>query len=142
MFDSLKHWFESLDEKSKLFNHPDEEAIHIALASVLYHIISADDLASEKEKHKFALIMRNEFDLTEQQISNLYHHVKTLKSDLIADLETINEYLKSNPYLRMTLMNKLNQVIATDGVKSNELEIFYEAMKVFFPDLGNNTLID
>ena len=28
MFDSLKHWFESINEGSKLFDHPDDEMLH------------------------------------------------------------------------------------------------------------------
>ena len=135
MFESLKSWFDSLETEGKLFNHPDEEAIHVAVASLLYHIINADDLESAKEKHKFTVIMSEEFGLTDKQISTLYRYVKTLKSDLTTDLNTVNEYLKDNPNLRMALMNKLNQLIGVDGVKSNELQIFYDAIKVIFPDL-------
>ncbi len=141
MFESLKSWFDSIQDESQLFNHPDEEAIHVALASVLYHIISADNLESENEKHKFSTIMNKEFSLTNVQISNLYSYVKALKSDLKADLLTVNEYLKDNPNQHMILMGKLNQLIALNGVKSNELEIFYEAMKVFFPQLEDKDQI-
>jgi hypothetical protein len=35
MFDSLKHWFDSLKEESKLFEHREDEILHSALASVL-----------------------------------------------------------------------------------------------------------
>ena len=136
MFTSLKHWFATLDNESQLFEHADSEIIHVALASLLYHIISADKIENSREKHEFKLIMANEFKLSEQQIAGLYHYVKTLKSDLKSDLLTVNDYLKDNPNLRMTLMKKLNQLISVDGVDNEELNIFYEAMEVIFPDVA------
>ncbi len=128
MFESLKHWIEALDENSLLFEHSDSEAIHVALASLLFHIISADKIEGDREK--------NEFNLSEPQIAKLYDYVKNLKSDLKTDLLTVNEYLKNNPNMRMTLMRKINQLIAIDGVNNKELSIFYDAMKVIFPDVA------
>jgi uncharacterized tellurite resistance protein B-like protein len=136
MFNSLRHWLESLDEKDSLFDHPDAELIHVALASLLYHIISVDGEVSEKEKHQFALILENEFNLSDEQVSSLYGYVKALNSDLTTDLETINDFLKQNPHLKMLLMSKLNQLIAVDGVKDEELDIFYQATKVIFPEVA------
>jgi uncharacterized tellurite resistance protein B-like protein len=141
MFASLKHWLEALDKESQLFEHADSEIIHVALASLLYHIISADGVENNREKREFTLIMANEFQLSEQQIMALYRYVKTLKSDLKSDLLTVNEYLKDNPNMRMTLMRKLNQLINVDGVDNEELNIFYEAMKVIFPEVTKQ-LID
>ena len=135
MFESLKHWFDSPGKESRLFNHPDDEAIHIALASLLHHIISADNLESDKEKHKFASILKEEFDLNDAQINHLYEHTKTTSTDLQSDLHTINEYLKDNPKLRMHFMEKINQLIDIDKVKESELDMFYETMHVIFPDI-------
>ena len=135
MFESLKHWFDSLEKESKLFNHPEDEAIHIALASLLHHIISADNLESEKEKHKFSSILKEEFDLNDDQINHLYEHTKATSNDLKSDLQTIDEHLKSNPALRMRFMEKLNQLIDIDKVKESELDMFYETMHVIFPDI-------
>jgi uncharacterized tellurite resistance protein B-like protein len=136
MFESFKKWFNSLGNVASEFNHPDDEAIHVALASLLYHIISADNLASDKEKHKFFAILHDEFELTQQQVSSLYTFVKTLNTDLRRDLDTVNHYLRENPHVRMTFMSKLNQLIAVDGVKNSELEVFYDAMKVIFPEIA------
>jgi len=140
MFESLKHWLETLDGESQLFEHPDSEVIHIALASILYHIISSDNVESNSEKQEFKLILANEFQLSDQQIMALYGYVKTLKSDLKSDLLTVNDYLKDNPNLRMMLMRKLNQLIAVNGVSNEELDIFYEAMKVIFPDIAKQLM--
>ena len=135
MFESLKHWFDSLGKESKLFNHPDDEAVHIALASLLHHIISADNLESDKEKQKFSLILKEEFDLNDDQINHLYQHTKSTSSDLTSDLQTINEHLKDNPRLRMRFMEKINQLIDIDHVKQSELDVFYETMRFVFPDI-------
>ena len=135
MFESLKHWFENLPHADHLFEHPEEEKIHVALASVLYHVVSADHNESRNEKEKFQQFLSEEFDMNKEQISTLYGYVKTLKSDLKSDLKTVEEYLKHNSALRMRFMGKLNQLICVDGSKNDEIEIFYEAMKVIFPDI-------
>jgi len=138
VLDSLKAWFESLDADSHLFKNADDELIHTALASVLYHIIKADGEESDKEKRRFFNIMNEEFSMTETQCSNFYGYLTSLKSDLKTDLHTVSEYLKNNPQIRMSLMNKLNQLIIIDGTSSKELEIFYEAMKAIFPEVEIN----
>ena len=138
MFESLKHWLESLTANTtaeSLFNHPDDEAIHVALASLLYHIIAVDKHESKKEKHRFSTILQTEFKLNEDQIAALYSYVKTLKTDVRTDLNTVNHYLKDKPVMRMNLMMKLNRLMSLDGINSKELEIFYDAMHVFFPEI-------
>ena len=64
MFDSLKHWFDTLKTESKLFEHADDEGLHAALASVLYHVIAADNHVDSREKHEFDRILKQEFDAT------------------------------------------------------------------------------
>ena len=135
MFESFKQWFEARDQESQLFEHPNSLNLHIALAALLYHVMSADGLEDNNEKQEFKIIMAKEFQLSEQQIMVLYHYVKNLKSDLQSDLLTVDKYLKKNPNLRMAFMAKLNQLIGVDGVDSEELKIYYETWKVIFPDL-------
>jgi uncharacterized tellurite resistance protein B-like protein len=135
MFESLTHWFDSLEKDSRLFNNSEEEVLHSALASVLYHIISADNQVVEREKHKFATILKQELQLNDEQVDHLYEAAKSSTSDLHTDLQTVNQYLKINPGLRMNFMNKLNLLIDIDGVKGGELEIFYEALHLVFPEL-------
>ena len=135
MFESLKHWFDSLDKKSKLFNDSEEEALHSALAAVLYHIISADKQVGSREKHRFASMLKQEFDLDDDQISHLYQAADSSTSDLLTDLQTVNHYLKQNPVVRMNFMNKLNLLVDIDGVQEGELEIFYETLHQVFPEI-------
>ena len=135
MFESLTHWFDSLEKESKLFNNADEEALHSALASVLFHIINADNQVVNRERHRFATILKQEFDLDDEQISHLYEAAKSSTSNPHADLKIVSEYLKQNPGLRMNFMNKLNQLVDIDGVKDGELDIFYEALQLVFPEL-------
>ena len=135
MFESLTHWFDSLDKESKLFNDPEEEALHSALASVLYHVISADKAVVSREKHKFATILKHEFDLDDEQVSHLYEAAKSSASDLHTDLQTVSHHLKQNPLIRMNFLNKLNQIVDIDGVQERELDIFYEALHLAFPEV-------
>jgi uncharacterized tellurite resistance protein B-like protein len=134
---SLKHLLESFETESRLFNHADDEAIHVALASLLYHVISSDGVESEKEKHGFAKIMKKEFTLNDAQIASLYKQVKMLNHDSADDLHTINQYLKKNPTTRMLSMKKLIQLISLDGVNSKELEYFTKAKSTLFPELSD-----
>ena len=134
MFESIKHWFDSLEKESKLFNNADEEALHSALASVLFHIINADNQVVSREKHRFATILKQEFDLEDEQINHLYEAAKSSTSNPHVDLQIVSEYLKQNPGLRMNFMNKLNQLVDIDGVKDGELDIFYEALQLVFPE--------
>lgn len=135
MFESLTHWFDSLEKQSLLFNHPQDEALHVALASVLYHIISADKLVVSREKNEFARILKREFNLNDEQISHLYQAAKSATSNLLDDLQTVNIYLKQNPAVRMNFMDKLNHLVDIDGVKDRELDIFYEALHLVFPEI-------
>lgn len=135
MFESLKHWFDSLAEESKIFAHAEDEALHTALASVLYHIINCDNLVTEKEKHEFATILKQEFDLNDEQVKHLYESAQSSTSELLDDLHTVNRYLKDNPHLRMNFMKKLNHLVCLEGVKDRGLDIFYAELHEVFPNI-------
>jgi uncharacterized tellurite resistance protein B-like protein len=135
MFDSLKHWFDSLAEESKLFEHPEDEALHSALAAVLYHFVSANKQVDKREMHLFERIMKQEFDLQDNQIDYLYQAASQSAADWHGDLHTINGFLKTRPIMRMTFMKKLIQLVDVDGIQENELEAFYETLHEVFPEI-------
>ena len=135
MFESLTHWFDTLKEKSKLFDHPEDEILHGALASVLYHVISADQHVDAKEKHEFDRILKQEFDLSDEQVNHLYRAAKGSTADVHGDLHTLNFYLKHNPAVRMTFMRKLLQLVDVDGAHREELDLFYETLHEVFPEV-------
>ena len=135
MFDSIKHWFDSLQQESRLFDHADDEILHGALASVLYHVISADNHPDARKKREFKRIMQQEFDVDDEQVEHLYQAAKAGSSDIHSDLHTINFYLKRNPAVRMTFMRKLLQLIDVEGVQPPQLDLFYEALHEVFPEV-------
>jgi uncharacterized tellurite resistance protein B-like protein len=135
MFDSIKHWFDSLQQQSQLFEHTDDEILHSALASVLYHIISADQHMDARKKHEFARILQQECKLDDEQVEHLYQAAKSSSADIHGDLHTLNFYLKRNPAVRMTFMRRLLQLIDVDGVHPAELDIFFEALHEVFPEV-------
>jgi uncharacterized tellurite resistance protein B-like protein len=135
MFDSITHWFDSLQQQSRLFDHADDEILHGALASLLYHVISADNHLDVREKREFTRIMQAEFDLNDDQVEHLYQVAKSSTNDIKSDLHTINRYLKRNPALRMIFMRKLLQLIDVDGVQPPQLDIFYAALHEVFPEV-------
>ncbi len=138
MFESLKHWFSTGSQSGDLFDHKDDEAVHSALASLLYHVIQADHQQSTGEKHKFAEIMRDVFNLSPEQIHHLWLQAESLNSTLDEDLSIINEHLKHNSMQRLQFMDKLNQLICVDGVNVSELEIFHRARNAIFPEISDD----
>jgi uncharacterized tellurite resistance protein B-like protein len=135
MFDSITHWFDSLQQQSRLFDHADDEILHSALASVLYHIISADHHLDARKKREFRRMMKQEFSIDDDQVEHLYQAAKGSASDIHSDLHTIHFYLKRNPAVRMTFMRKLLQLIDVEGVQPAQLDIFYEALHEVFPEV-------
>ena len=135
MFESLKHWFDSLKEESKLFEHREDEILHSALASVLYHVISADQHVDSKEKNEFNRILKQEFDLSDEQVNHLYQAAKGSTADVHGDLHTINFYLKHNPAVRMTFMRRLLQLVDVHGTHEEQLDLFFEALHEVFPEV-------
>jgi len=134
VFESLKTWF-FLEEKESLFEHADEAAIHVALSSLLYHIMGADHKTTKKERKVFNEILSEEFGLNTAQADKLYEFVSLRKSDLQSDLEIVSHYLKKTPTMRLEFMKKLNKLVNVDGVQTEELEIFYKAMGELFPEV-------
>lgn len=135
MFDSIKHWFDSLEEQGLLFDHADDHGLHAALASVLFHVISADHHLDARKKREFARILKQELKLDDDQVDNLYQAARDSSGDLRADLHTVNFYLKRNPAVRLTFMRKLLQLIDLEGVYSQEMDIFFAALHEFFPEV-------
>jgi uncharacterized tellurite resistance protein B-like protein len=136
VFNFMKNRDTAAERNSKLFDHPDDQEIHVALASLLYHVISVDHTKSRKEKHEFANILKEQFDLNDQQVSELYSHVKKVNTTVSSDLKIIDQHLKHNPHLRLLFMTKLNHLIQVAGLTPAEMEIFYSAQKILFPDIG------
>ena len=135
MFESIARWFESLDEESRLFENADQEVLHGALASVLYHLISADQHVSSRERRRFESILQEEFALDDAQVAHLYEAASATASDVHSDLQTIATHLKANPGIRMAFMRKLIQLVNLDGTREEELAVFYGALHEVFPDL-------
>ena len=135
MFESIKHWFDNLKEESRLFEHHEDEILHSALASVLYHIIAADQHVDSREKHEFDRILKQEFDLNDEQVDHLYQAAKGSTADVHGDLHTINFYLKHKPGVRMNFMRKLLQLVDVHGAHEGELDVFFEALHEVFPEV-------
>lgn len=133
MFESVKAWLHA--EHPHSFNHHEDVKLHAALASLLFHIMDADHRRTPKEKHLFTEIMCEELEVTPEQADELYARAKTLKSDLKTDLDTVASFLKETPTVRMGFMQKLNHMIHVDGVQTEELAVFYEAMAAIFPEI-------
>ena len=135
MFESIRHWFESLGKRESLFDHADDESVHLALASVLYHVIQADHQESRRERNAFHKVLKQEFSLNDDQVDYLHTAVESANSNFEEDLQTINEHLKDKPLVKMAFMEKLIRLISVDGVLDDELDDFYRVLHVVFPEV-------
>jgi uncharacterized tellurite resistance protein B-like protein len=102
---------------------------------VLYHVISADEHVDAREKHEFARILKQEFDLDDAQVEHLYQAARSASADVHGDLHTLNFYLKRNPAMRMVFMRKLLQLIDVHGAQKSELDLFFAALHEVFPEV-------
>lgn len=135
MFESLKHWLEEGHEQSRLFEHADDELLHVALASLLYRVISTDTVETTAEKREFSQILKHEFDLSDAQVAALHERVQSISCSLEDDLATIASHLKDKPTVRLNFMKMLSQMIAVSGVNEREMQLFYEAQQTLFPEI-------
>ena len=142
MFESLRHWLESIRDESKLFEHTEDEVLHSALASLLYHFIALDARHGGREKHEFDRIMKQQFELSQEQVDHLYRAAKASSADPHEDLRIIDGHLKDNPTVRLHFMQKLLELVDVHGAQSEELKLFHETLREVFPevkDLGPRT---
>jgi len=139
MFEPIKQWFDTLEQPNHLFNRPEDEAIHVALASVLFHIVNTNHhQESSREYQYFSQILEEEFNLSDVQIKRLHKAAESSNRDLSKDLETINCYLKDNPNVRMQFMDKLIRLIDVDGIEDNRMMTFNRVLGVVFPNININ----
>lgn len=134
MFKSVKEWLHAGTHLHS-FNDIDDTRLHLALASLLVHITEADHHETRREHRAFSRILREEFDLSQEQVDALHDQVHGLESELADDLDVISQYLKDTPTVRMAFMEKLNRLIDIDGVQSEELDVFYKTLSTVFPDV-------
>lgn len=134
MFKSVKDWLHSGTHLHS-FSDIDDTRLHLALASLLVHITEADHHETRREHRAFSRILRDEFELSQEQVDALHDQVHGLESELSEDLKVISQYLKDTPTVRMAFMEKLNRLIDIDGVQNDELDVFYQTMSTVFPDV-------
>ena len=135
MFESVKHWLQSLEQGSHWFEHADDAVLHVALASVLYHAVSENPKLASREKHHFADILHRECELDAATIDHLWEVASASTSDYHGDLHIVHEHLKDNPAVRMDFLKKLLEVVDIHGVQEGELELFHEAVHELFPEI-------
>jgi len=135
MFDSIKHWFETLEQQGRLFNHPEDHGLQAALAAVLYHAISADQHPDARKKHEFVRLLKQDLDLDDERAGQLYQAARASSGDLHGDLHTVNFYLRKNPVVRANFMRQLIRLIDVEGVYPGELDVFFAALHEVFPEV-------
>jgi uncharacterized tellurite resistance protein B-like protein len=135
MFDSIKHWFESLEQRGRMFEHPENEALHVALASVFFHAVDAGEHPDARKKREFGRLLKQELGVDDDEVERLYRVARDATGSLRDDLHTVNHYLNQNQMVRLEFMRKLMQLIDVEGVEPQEMEIFFEALHEFFPEV-------
>lgn len=118
-----------------MFEHPENEALHAALASVFFHALDAGPHPDARKKREFGRLLKLELGVEDEEVEHLYRVAREATGNLRDDLHTVNLYLNRNQLVRLEFMRKLMQLIDVEGVEPQEMEVFFEALHEFFPEV-------
>ncbi|MEB8432957.1 TerB family tellurite resistance protein [Cocleimonas sp. KMM 6892] len=121
----LREWFDELGH----LNHLDKKDITLqrAFAVVIYHVINADKVETEKEKKRFSSFFKNDFSLDDLEIDQLHREASQFDKDFDTYLDVLKEKIGAYPEVELKLMQTLNSIMVTEGFNEKE---FFEFEKI------------
>ena len=114
----LREWFDELGH----LNHLDKKDITLqrAFAVVIYHVINADKVETEKEKKRFSSFFKNDFSLDDLEIDQLHREASQFDKDFDTYLDVLKEKIGAYPEVELKLMQTLNSIMVTEGFNEKE----------------------
>ncbi len=126
----LKAWFNEVGHLDHL--DKSDTTLQRAFAVVIYHVIKGDGAETNKEKAKFSSFFKNDFDLDEQQIDQLYEEASNFDSDFETYLAVLKEKISAYPEVELKLMQTLNSILTTQKFNVDEYEAFEDIRQALF----------
>ena len=126
----LKAWFDHLGS----LDHLDKKDITLrrAFAVVIYHTIIADDIETSKEKKRFASFFKNDFGLTDEEISELHEDASRFDGDFEIYLDVLKEKIAVYPEIELKLMQTLNGMLSSHSFNEKEFAVFEQIQQALF----------
>ncbi|PID46734.1 MAG: hypothetical protein CSB47_02465 [Proteobacteria bacterium] len=127
----LRAWFDHLGT----LEHLDREdtTLQRAFAVVIYHTITADEIETSKEKQRFADFFRQDFGLSDEQVSKLHEEASRFDSDFEVYLDVLKEKISEYPEIELKLMQVLNRMLASHSFSRREFAVFERIQQALFP---------
>lgn len=127
----LKAWFDHLGS----LDHLDKKDVTLrrAFAVVIYHTIIADDIETSKEKQRFASFFKNDYGLTDEEITALYEEASRFDGDFEIYLDVLKEKITTYPEIELKLMRTLNSMMSSHGFNEKEFAVFERIKLALFP---------
>lgn len=122
MLTKLKSWLENLDQDDDLDKH--DTKVQKIFAIVIFHVIKADGVESEKEKEQFSTYFEGQFELDEKAVTQLYEDVSVLEGDFDYHLKALQELIGNSPGIKVKLMHAINTLIQSDKIDDREYRVF------------------
>ncbi|GAA0406023.1 hypothetical protein GCM10009133_13350 [Cocleimonas flava] len=126
----LREWFDELGH----LNHLDKKDITLqrAFAVVIYHVINADKVETEKEKKRFSSFFKNDFSLDNLEIDQLHREASQFDKDFDTYLDVLKEKIGAYPEVELKLMQTLNSIMVTEGFNEKEFLEFEKIRDALF----------
>ncbi|PWQ98833.1 TerB family tellurite resistance protein [Leucothrix pacifica] len=127
----LRAWFDHLGT----LDHLDKQdtTLQRAFAVVIYHTITADDIETAKEKQRFASFFKQDFGLSDEQVSALHDEASRFDDDFEIYLDVLKEKIAVYPEIELKLMQVLNRMLTSHPFSEKEYEVFERIKLALFP---------
>lgn len=129
MASDLTQWisdFFKIDEYDELLDE-----VMLSVGILLFDIIVADGIITNKELEKFSAIFSTKFDIKFTSVEHLFNHIPLLQGDLSEHSTVIRNHLNKNGVKHYAVLDILNQMIIVDGVDNREYDQFYKIKHIF-----------
>ena len=126
----LRAWFDELGHLDHLDTH--DHTLQRAFAVVIYHVINADEIETEREKKRFREFFENDFGLNDLEIYKLHKEASQFDEDFDTYLDVLKEKISAYPGVEMKLMKTLNLIMVSQSFNEKEFTEFEKIRDALF----------
>lgn len=126
----LREWFDELGH----LDHLDvkDHTLQRAFAVVIYHVINADDIETERERKRFRDFFKNDYGLDDLGIYILHKEASKFDKDFDVYLDVLKEKIGAYPEVEAKLMKTLNSIMVTEKFNEKEYAEFEKIRDALF----------
>ncbi len=118
----LREWFDELGHLDHL--NVEDHTLQRAFAVVIYHVINADKIETDREKKRFSEFFLNDFGLDDLEIYKLHKEASQFDKDFDTYLDVLKEKIGAYPEVEVKLLKTLNSIMVTQKFNKEEFAEF------------------